>query len=133
MPPSQPPIPRQRAGSSPDTGRRHRRSWRSVASWGLLRPLVPGRPFLEAEVAWAAREEMAVSVDDVLSRRLRLSPELADRGATVAPRVAAILGAELGWDDDRQAAEAAGYLATARREFGVAERRLSGLAIRVRP
>ena len=88
---------------------------------GSLRPLIPGRPFLEAEVVWAAREEMAVSVDDVLSRRLRLSPELADRGATVAPRVAAILGAELGWDDDRQAAEAAGYLATAQHEFGVPE------------
>ena len=48
----------------------------------LLRPLVAGRPFLEAEVAWAVRRELALSVDDVLSRRLRLSPELADRGAT---------------------------------------------------
>jgi glycerol-3-phosphate dehydrogenase len=33
---------------------------------GLLRPLVPGRPFLEAEVAWAVRHELALSVDDVL-------------------------------------------------------------------
>ena len=47
----------------------------------LLRSLVAGRPFLEAEVAWAVRRELALSVDDVLSRRLRLSPELADRGA----------------------------------------------------
>ncbi|MGK2851217.1 MAG: glycerol-3-phosphate dehydrogenase/oxidase [Candidatus Limnocylindrales bacterium] len=85
----------------------------------LLRPLVPGRPFLEAEVAWAVRHELALSVDDVLSRRLRLSPELADRGAAVAPRVAAIMGAELGWGMTRQELEAQTYLDGARREFGV--------------
>ena len=86
----------------------------------LLRPLVAGRPFLEAEVAWAARKELAGSVDDVLSRRLRLSPELPDRGRAVAPRVAAILGAELGWDVARQARDAETYLAEAGREYGVA-------------
>jgi len=86
----------------------------------LLRPLVPGRPFLEAEVAWAAREELAGSVDDVLSRRLRLSPELPDRGVAVAPRVAAILGAELGWHAARQAQDVEAYLDGARREYGVA-------------
>ena len=63
------------------------------AELDLLRPLVAGRPFLEAEVAWAVRHELALSVDDVLSRRLRLSPELADRGASVAPRVASIMAA----------------------------------------
>jgi glycerol-3-phosphate dehydrogenase len=86
----------------------------------LLRPLIPGRPFLEAEVAWAARHELALSVDDVLSRRLRLSPELADRGAVVAPRVAAILARELGWGETRCEQERDTYLASAPREFGVA-------------
>jgi len=86
----------------------------------LLRPLVPGRPFLEAEVAWAVRRELALSVDDVLSRRLRLSPELADRGESVAPRVAEIMAGELGWDDVRSAQEADAYLATATREYGIA-------------
>jgi glycerol-3-phosphate dehydrogenase len=85
----------------------------------LVRPLVPDRPFLEAEVAWAARHEMALTVDDVLSRRLRLSPELSDRGHAVAPRVAAILARELGWGDARCEAERDAYLATAAREFGV--------------
>ena len=89
------------------------------AELGLLRPLVPGRAFLEVEVAWAARHELAQSLDDVLSRRTRLSPELADRGVAVAPRVAAILGAELGWGDARQALEVQTYLASARREFSV--------------
>ncbi len=86
----------------------------------LLRPLVPGRPFLEAEVAWAVRHELALSVDDVLSRRLRLSPELADRGAATAPRVAAIMGRELGWGEARRDLEAEAYLATAATEYGVA-------------
>ena len=85
----------------------------------LVRPLVVGRPFLEAEVAWAAREELALDVDDVLSRRLRLSPELADRGAAVAPRVAAIVGHELGWEEPRVAREAEAYLETAAIEYGV--------------
>jgi len=86
----------------------------------LLRPLVPGRPFLEVEVAWAVRHELALTVDDVLSRRLRLSPELPDRGAAAAPRVAAIMASDLGWGDSRQAQEADTYLANARREFAVA-------------
>lgn len=86
----------------------------------LLRPLVPGRPFLEAEVAWAVRHELALSVDDVLSRRFRLSPELADRGAQAAPRVAAIMASELGWGDARRDLEAEAYLATATREYGIA-------------
>jgi glycerol-3-phosphate dehydrogenase len=85
----------------------------------LLRPLLPGRPFLEAEVAWAVRRELALTVDDVLSRRLRLSPEMADRGASVAPRVASIMANELGWDDERCRREADRYVANAQREYGV--------------
>lgn len=89
------------------------------AELGLLRPLVPGRSFLEVEVAWAARHELAMSLDDVLARRMRLAPELRDRGASIAPRAAAILGAELGWGEARQALEVQVYLASAHREFDV--------------
>jgi glycerol-3-phosphate dehydrogenase len=74
---------------------------------------------LQGEVAWAGRYELALSLDDVLARRMRLAQELPDRGASIAPRVAAILGAQLGWDEDRQADEVARYLATARREYGL--------------
>jgi glycerol-3-phosphate dehydrogenase len=89
------------------------------AELDLVRALAPGRPFLEAEVAWAARQESALSLDDVLARRIRLAPELPDRGASIAPRVAAILGAELGWGESRQALEVQTYLASARREYSV--------------
>jgi glycerol-3-phosphate dehydrogenase len=90
------------------------------ADLDLLRPLVAGRPFLEAEVAWAVRHELALSIDDVLSRRLRLTPELADRGEEVAPRVASIMAAELGWGEARQALEVESFLDPARREYAVA-------------
>jgi glycerol-3-phosphate dehydrogenase len=90
------------------------------ADLDLLCPLVPGRAFLEAEVAWAARHELALSLDDVLARRTRLAQELPDRGASIAPRVAAILATDLDWGEARQALEVQGYLASARREFSVA-------------
>jgi len=81
---------------------------------------VAGRPFLAAEVAWAVRHELALSIDDVLSRRLRLTAELPDRGEEVAPRVASIMAAELGWGEARQALEVESFLGTARREYAVA-------------
>ena len=90
------------------------------AELGLLRPLVQGRVFLEAEVAWAARHELAGSIDDVLARRTRLAQELPDRGAAIAPRVARILGGELDWGEARQVLETEAYLASAHREYSVA-------------
>jgi glycerol-3-phosphate dehydrogenase len=85
----------------------------------LVRPLVPDHPFLEAEIAWAVDDELALSLDDLMARRLRLAPVLRDRGEAVAPRVAEIAGGTLGWDMDRQAREVAAYLEGARREFAV--------------
>ena len=86
---------------------------------GLLGRLVDGEDHLEAEVTWAARHELALSIDDVLARRMRIVHELPDRAAAIAPRVAAILGAELGWDEARRAAEVESFLAGARREFAI--------------
>lgn len=85
----------------------------------LLAPLVAGLPFLEAEVAWAMEREGALSLDDVLARRFRLAPELRDRGAALAPRVAELVGDALGWSADRRRDEIEGYLATAHREYDV--------------
>jgi glycerol-3-phosphate dehydrogenase len=85
---------------------------------GLL-AVLPGTDHLEAEVAWAARSELALSLDDVLARRMRVAQELPDRGASIAPRVAAIMAGELGWDAGRQTHEVETYLAGAKREFAV--------------
>jgi glycerol-3-phosphate dehydrogenase len=85
----------------------------------LAEPLGEGVDHLMAEVAWAARHELALSIDDVLARRMRLAQELPDRGAAIAPVVASVLGDELGWDAARQAAEVETYLESARREYGL--------------
>lgn len=85
----------------------------------LAVPLGLGVEHLEAEVAWAARHELALSLDDVLARRMRLAQELPDRGASIAPRAAEVLGDELGWDGPRRQREVAAYLERARREYGV--------------
>jgi glycerol-3-phosphate dehydrogenase len=55
-------------------------------------------PYLEAEVRWVARYELARTVEDVLSRRTRAL--LLDAIASIesAPRVATILAEELGHD-----------------------------------
>ena len=57
------------------------------------RRLVDGHPYIEAEVPWAAREEMAITAEDVLARRLRL--DFLDRAAAEAarPRVEELLAA----------------------------------------
>jgi glycerol-3-phosphate dehydrogenase len=72
----------------------------------LARPLVPGLPYLAAEAVYAARHEMATTVDDVLSRRTRARLLARDASLAAAPAVARLLAGELGWDDaecDRQA------------------------------
>jgi glycerol-3-phosphate dehydrogenase len=55
-------------------------------------------PYTAAEVAWAARNEMARTVEDVLARRLRALFLNAKAAVTMAPRVAELLARELGRD-----------------------------------
>jgi glycerol-3-phosphate dehydrogenase len=75
----------------------------------LDEPLVPGLPYVAAEAVYAARHEMARSVDDVLSRRTRA--RLLDRAGTAAAAdaVARLLAPELGWSDTDVEREAAAY------------------------
>ena len=64
----------------------------------LAEPLVAGQPYLRAEAVYAARHEMATTLDDVLVRRTRA--HLFDRSATLAAAadVAHLLASELGWN-----------------------------------
>jgi glycerol-3-phosphate dehydrogenase len=63
----------------------------------LAEPLVPGLPYVRAEAVFAARHEMAGSVDDVLSRRTRARLLARDDSALAAAEVGRILAGELGW------------------------------------
>ena len=60
---------------------------------------------------FAVRHEAALHLDDVLTRRTRLSVECKDRGLDGAPFVASIMGEELGWDDATIARELEHYRA----------------------
>jgi glycerol-3-phosphate dehydrogenase len=75
----------------------------------LRTPLVPGLPYLKAEAVYAARHEMARSVDDVLTRRTRARLLARDATAAAAADVAALLAPELGWDEAEQAQQVARY------------------------
>jgi len=57
--------------------------------------LSPRLPYREVEVVWAARREAARTVEDVLARRTRALLLDARASAEAAPRVAALLAAEL--------------------------------------
>jgi glycerol-3-phosphate dehydrogenase len=77
----------------------------------LGEPLVAGLPYLRAEAVYAARHEMARTVDDVLARRTRARLQARDASAAAAADVAGLLGAELGWSPEQVAQEAAAYVA----------------------
>ncbi len=75
----------------------------------LLSPLVAGAPQIRAEVVYCIREEMAVCVEDVLSRRLGLQSFDMCLAMKAAPEVAEILASELGWSTARTNEEASRY------------------------
>jgi glycerol-3-phosphate dehydrogenase len=75
----------------------------------LRAPIAAGHPHVAAEVVLAVREEMAVSVEDVLLRRMRLGHLVPDQGRAAAPAVAALMGEALGWPAGVEAAQIDAY------------------------
>jgi glycerol-3-phosphate dehydrogenase len=73
-------------------------------------PLEGADDYLAAEIVYAVTHEGARHLDDVLTRRTRVSIETFDRGVAAAPGIARLMGAELGWDEARQASEVDHYL-----------------------
>tara|TARA_Y100001936_G_scaffold245575_1_gene287765 strand:- start:5229 stop:6227 length:999 start_codon:yes stop_codon:yes gene_type:complete len=70
----------------------------------------PRLPYLRAEVVHAVRFEAALHLEDVLTRRTRLSIESPDRGTNSALQVAELMARELNWDQKRVDSEVAHYL-----------------------
>jgi glycerol-3-phosphate dehydrogenase len=62
------------------------------------RPLATGLPYRRIEVRRAAEHEMAVTLDDVLRRRIPVSFRHADGGEAIAPDVGDLMRSALGWD-----------------------------------
>ncbi len=84
------------------------------ATPALAAPLDARLPYTGAEVVWAARHEMARTVEDILARRTRALFLNARAADAMAPEVSRLMAAELGWDAARQAAEVAAFSALAR-------------------
>jgi glycerol-3-phosphate dehydrogenase len=76
----------------------------------LGEPLEGNEDYLAAEVVYAVTHEGARHLDDVLTRRTRISIETFDRGTTSARPAAVLMAAELGWDRARIDDEVDHYL-----------------------
>ncbi|MFP5334426.1 MAG: glycerol-3-phosphate dehydrogenase/oxidase [Actinomycetes bacterium] len=77
----------------------------------LGEPLPGADDYLAAEVVYAAAAEGARHLDDVLTRRTRISIESWDRGVSAAPRAAELMGGVLGWSEEQVGKEISHYLA----------------------
>jgi glycerol-3-phosphate dehydrogenase len=75
----------------------------------LGRPLAGAPDYLTAEVVHAVTAEGALHLDDVLTRRTRVSVETAHRGGESASEVAALMAGPLRWDEERTAREVEHY------------------------
>ena len=81
--------------------------------------LSPAAPHIAAEVVHAARSESAATLEDVFSRRLRLSLRSKDAGLPAAGLAATLLAEETGQDAAWAARQVLTYTDAVRRERGV--------------
>ncbi len=84
------------------------------ATPALAAPLDAALPYTGAEVVWAVRHEMARTVEDVLARRTRALFLNARAAEAMAPAVARLMGAELGWDAARVSREVDDFVSLAK-------------------
>jgi glycerol-3-phosphate dehydrogenase len=76
---------------------------------GLGEPIA-GTRHRAADAVYACTHEGALDLDDVLTRRLRVSIEVPDRGRAAAAAIAPLVASALGWSDARGAEEIDRYL-----------------------
>lgn len=86
------------------------------ADFSLVKPIVEGLPYTEAEVVYAVRHELASTIDDVLSRRIRARLMARDASAAAAERVGEILQQELRLQPEQVAKQVASYQAAIKHE-----------------
>ena len=77
----------------------------------LLEPVTDDAPYLRAEILYGVTHEGALHLDDMLTRRTRLSIETSDRGVDSVEAVADVMGDVLGWTEGDRDDEVAHYVA----------------------
>lgn len=75
----------------------------------LAERLAPDLPYIKAEVVHAVRNEMAMTLIDMLNRRLHLLMEEASQGLDQAETVAAMMAHEMGWPAEERRAQVEEY------------------------
>ena len=95
---------------------------------GLTEPIVAGFAPLRAEVAWCARYEMAMTIEDILMRRTGLQIFSWQAAVNAARPTAAILAKELEWSADAERVSVEQYLTKIRRWMGLAGLRADSVA-----
>ncbi|MBX9691860.1 MAG: glycerol-3-phosphate dehydrogenase/oxidase [Cyanobacteria bacterium] len=78
----------------------------------LNKRICPEFPPIMAEVAFSVKHEMAVSLEDVLFRRIRLALVHQEQCMVAAEQVARLVQALVGWDDNRRNLEVDSLCAT---------------------
>jgi glycerol-3-phosphate dehydrogenase len=87
-----------------------------AADKSLGEPITGGGDYLRVEAVYAASHEGVLHVEDVLTRRTRISIEEWDRGVAAAAEVAALLAPILGWNADTVQQEVDRYLSRVQAE-----------------
>ncbi|QNN54077.1 glycerol-3-phosphate dehydrogenase/oxidase [Nocardioides mesophilus] len=77
----------------------------------LAEPLPDAPTYLRVEAYYAALAEGALHLDDILTRRTRISIESVDRGLAAAEEIAELVAPVLGWSDDQAKNEVEHYRA----------------------
>lgn len=85
----------------------------------LAQNIVEGLPYTGAEVIYAVRHELALTIDDILSRRMRARLMARDASARAAAKVGALLGEELGLSDDAVDDMVSAYIAAIEKEKSI--------------
>jgi glycerol-3-phosphate dehydrogenase len=83
----------------------------------LLDPIVAGLPYTGAEVLYAAREEMAGSLEDVLTRRTRAMIQRAQPTMDAAAAVGALIAPDMGWDEPETREQVARFTEACQKEL----------------
>lgn len=78
---------------------------------GLLDPLEAAAGYLKVEARYAVTAEAALHLEDILTRRTRISIEYAHRGVDCAREVADVVAPVLGWSAEDVEREVANYAA----------------------
>ena len=95
------------------------------ADASLAKKLDADLPYLKAEIYYAVSHEGARSVDDVISRRTRISFEAHNQGLDLADAIAEIIAPVLDWSTKERKASVAAYELLVERELAALDELLS--------